>query len=72
MATYHWQTPIADEQIKQLQIGDEVFLTGTLYMARDAAHKRLVQLLRNDQPLPVDLKNQIIFYAGPCLLNRVK
>lgn len=66
MATYYWQTPLADEQIKKLQIGDEVFLTGTLYMARDAAHKRLVQLLRNDQPLPVDLKNQIIFYAGPC------
>lgn len=66
MAIYYWQTPLSQEQIAQLRIGDEVFLTGTIYMARDAAHKRMIELLEHNKPLPVNLKNQIIFYAGPC------
>lgn len=66
MEVHHLKTPLSDETIKQLQIGDQVFLTGTIYMARDAAHKRMVELLEQELPLPVDLRNQIIFYAGPC------
>nr|WP_251030285.1 FumA C-terminus/TtdB family hydratase beta subunit [Bacillus sp. ISL-35] len=60
------QTPITKEDIKKLKIGDSVLLTGTIYMARDAAHKRMVELLENNEPLPVDLKGETIFYAGPC------
>lgn len=66
MAVYHVTTPLLDETIKALQIGDQVFLSGTVYMARDAAHKRMVELLEANRPLPVDLHGQIIFYAGPC------
>lgn len=66
MAVYHLTTPLSQDTIDQLQVGDQVFLTGTIYMARDAAHKRMVELLEQNKPLPVDLTNQILFYAGPC------
>jgi fumarate hydratase subunit beta len=66
MAEYQITTPLTDEDIQKLQIGDQVLLTGTIYMARDAAHKRMVDLLEANQPLPVDLRGEIIFYAGPC------
>ncbi|MEH7439967.1 FumA C-terminus/TtdB family hydratase beta subunit [Neobacillus drentensis] len=66
MAEYRITTPLTDEDIQKLQIGDQVLLTGTIYMARDAAHKRMVDLLEANQPLPVDLSGEIIFYAGPC------
>jgi fumarate hydratase subunit beta len=66
MTEYRLKTPLTDEDIQKLQIGDQVLLTGTIYMARDAAHKRMVDLLEADQALPVDLKGEIIFYAGPC------
>ncbi|TVY07071.1 Fe-S-containing hydro-lyase [Paenibacillus cremeus] len=66
MTQYRLTTPLTDEVIRQLQVGDEVLLTGTIYMARDAAHKRMIELLEKGDPLPVDLKGEIIFYAGPC------
>jgi fumarate hydratase subunit beta len=66
MAEYRLNTPLTDEDIQKLQIGDQVFLTGTIYMARDAAHKRMVDLIDANQSLPVDLRGEIIFYAGPC------
>ena len=65
MNTYHLTIPMSESQISQLRVGDEVYLTGTIYMARDAAHKRLVALLEEGQPLPVDLKGQVVFYGGP-------
>ncbi|RFU64537.1 TRZ/ATZ family protein [Peribacillus saganii] len=66
MAEYRLKTPLTDEDIEMLRIGDSVLLTGTIYMARDAAHKRMVELLEANKPLPVNLKGEIIFYAGPC------
>jgi fumarate hydratase subunit beta len=66
MPEYRLQTPLTKEDIKKLKIGDSVLLTGTIYMARDAAHKRMVDLLENNEPLPVDLRGEVIFYAGPC------
>lgn len=57
--------PLTDKDIEQLKIGDMVYITGTVYTARDAAHKRLCQLLEKGEELPVDLNGQIIFYAGP-------
>ncbi|MEW9673737.1 Fe-S-containing hydro-lyase [Ammoniphilus sp. 3BR4] len=65
MAIYHLKTPLSEENIAQLQIGDQVFLSGTIYMARDAAHKRMIDLLEKNQQLPVDLRSQVIYYAGP-------
>ena len=62
----HLNIPITDEQAKNLQAGDTVTLSGTIYTARDAAHKRLVQMIEAGEPLPFDLKDTVIYYAGPC------
>lgn len=58
--------PLTKEEIKNLKAGDCVYLSGTIYTARDCAHKRLVDLINENKPLPVDLKNAVIYYAGPC------
>ena len=58
-------TPISAEQIRDLKAGDRVAITGVIYTGRDAAHKNLVNLLAEGQPLPVELENQIIYYVGP-------
>jgi fumarate hydratase subunit beta len=57
--------PLTDETIKDLHAGDNVLLTGILYVARDAAHKRLVEALGTGQLLPFDIKGQTIYYMGP-------
>lgn len=58
-------TPLTEEKIKSLKAGDQVLLTGTLYTARDAAHKRLVELINQKKELPFELKNSIIYFTGP-------
>ncbi len=58
-------TPLKDEDIEKLEIGDKVLLTGKIYAARDAAHKRLVQLIREGKSLPLPVKGQVIYYVGP-------
>ncbi len=58
-------TPLSDQDVENLEIGDTVLVNGIIYTARDAAHKRLIDLLEAGQPLPVDLKGQIMFYVGP-------
>src|SRR3989304_7480994 len=58
-------TPLTDKVIEKLKVGDQVLITGTLYTARDAAHKRLVDLLNNGKELPFDIRGQIIYYVGP-------
>lgn len=61
----HINTPLSDSVIEKLKIGDRVKISGTLYTARDAAHKRLVNLVNQGKELPFDIKNQIIYYVGP-------
>ena len=51
--------------MRRLRVGDQVALSGAIYTARDAAHKRLVEALRAGQPLPINLAGQVIFYVGP-------
>lgn len=58
-------TPITDETIKTLSIGEEVLISGVIYTARDAAHKLLVEAIEKQEPLPFDIKDQIIYYVGP-------
>jgi fumarate hydratase subunit beta len=58
-------TPLSDQDVENLEIGDTVLINGIIYTARDAAHKRLIDLLEAGQPLPMDLKGQIMFYVGP-------
>ena len=57
--------PITDEDIKNLRAGDSVLLSGTIITGRDAAHKRLFDLLKAGEALPVDIKGEIIYYVGP-------
>lgn len=59
-------TPVKDDKIiERLKAGDQVLITGTIYTGRDAAHKRLVELLDAGKPLPIDVKGQMIYYVGP-------
>lgn len=58
-------TPLSDEDVSKLKIGDRVLLSGVIYTARDAAHKRLVEALDKGEKLPVDVAGQVIYYAGP-------
>ncbi len=58
-------TPMTDEMVESLKIGDTVSITGTVYTARDAAHKRLVELLDKGEKLPFDIHGQIIYFVGP-------
>jgi fumarate hydratase subunit beta len=58
-------TPLTDDVVKTLHAGDSVFITGIIYTARDAAHKRLVDLLDEGKPLPVDLTGHLVYYVGP-------
>jgi fumarate hydratase subunit beta len=57
--------PITDSVIKDLRSGDSILLKGSLYVARDAAHKRMVEALDRGEPLPFDIKGQTIYYMGP-------
>lgn len=57
--------PITEEDIKNLKAGDSVLLTGTIITGRDAAHKRLFELIERGEELPVDIRGELIYYVGP-------
>jgi fumarate hydratase subunit beta len=65
MANYTLTTPLTSEDTKKLQAGDTVLLNGTIFTARDAAHKRLVELIEKGEELPFDLEGSIIYFVGP-------
>ncbi len=58
-------TPLTRDAVRDLKAGDSCLITGVIYTARDAAHKRLCELLDKGQPLPVDMENAIIYFVGP-------
>jgi len=58
--------PLTDDIINELNAGDEVLISGLIYTGRDAAHKRMIALLDEGEPLPFDIKGQVIYYVGPC------
>ena len=62
---YHINAPLNEDITKSLHSGDMVYITGTIYTARDAAHKRMYEALRAGNELPFDIKNNIIYYMGP-------
>lgn len=61
----HIKTPITEEVTKDLKSGDYVYITGTIYVARDAAHKRMIEALERGEKLPIDIENSTIYYMGP-------
>lgn len=62
---YHIQAPLLKNDIDLLKSGDYVYISGTVYVARDAAHKRMAELLKDGKELPIELKDNIIYYMGP-------
>ena len=65
MAEVKLKVPFEPGEVEKLRSGDQLYLTGSLYTARDAAHKRMAEALSAGQPLPIDMKNSIIYYMGP-------
>ena len=65
MAEYAMTTPLKPEDVDKMRAGDKVSLTGFIYTARDAAHKRLVDLIKEGKDLPLPLEGEIIYYVGP-------
>lgn len=61
----HIKAPITKEVSRSLEAGDYLYITGTIYTARDAAHKRMDEALEKGKPLPIDMKDQVIYYMGP-------
>ncbi|MBW6410418.1 Fe-S-containing hydro-lyase [Clostridium weizhouense] len=58
-------TPLTQDKISKLKAGDSILLSGIIYSARDAAHKRLIELINQDKELPFNIKDEIIYYVGP-------
>lgn len=58
-------TPLSEDKTKELRAGDTVLITGTIYTARDAAHKRMIEVLNEGKEPPIDVKDSIIYYVGP-------
>lgn len=65
MAEHRITTPVTDDVIEKLRAGDSVWITGYLYTGRDAAHKKLIDLIEEGKDLPIDVEGQIIYYVGP-------
>jgi len=63
--TYNLTTPLTEEQTRILKAGDIVYLSGVIFTARDAAHKRLVDLIEAGKELPFDLEGSVIYFVGP-------
>ena len=65
MTEHRISTPFTQEKAAALRAGDRVLLSGVIYTARDAAHKRLCECLERGEPLPIDVRDAVIYYAGP-------
>ncbi|MEM2389609.1 MAG: FumA C-terminus/TtdB family hydratase beta subunit [Ignisphaera sp.] len=65
MAIYYLRTPLQEEDVRKLKVGDAIYLTGIVVTARDAAHRRMIEYLREGKPLPIDLKGGAIYHCGP-------
>lgn len=66
METIRLTTPLSVEETSVLRAGQSCLISGIIYTARDAAHKRLVEMMNKGEELPIDLKGQLIYYVGPC------
>jgi len=60
------ETPLTGGTVRELKAGDRVLINGIIYTGRDAAHKRLTEMLQKGEKLPLELQGQIIYYVGPC------
>ncbi len=65
MNTFYLNTDCLKNEIENLSVGDKVYLSGTVYTSRDAAHQRIFDLIKKDKPLPYPIDNSVVYYAGP-------
>ena len=65
MSEVKLETPLTEDQVRDLKAGDKVLLSGTIYTARDAAHARLVEAMERGENLPMEIEGQVIYYVGP-------
>ncbi len=67
MVEYKLKTPIKEEDVRKLRVGDVIYITGLIYTARDQAHRRILEYVEKGQKLPVDLNGSVIFHVGPLM-----
>jgi len=65
MAVYHLRTPILEEEIRKLRVKDVIYITGTIVTARDQAHRRALEYLKEGKPLPINLEGLAVYHCGP-------
>jgi tartrate/fumarate subfamily iron-sulfur-dependent hydro-lyase beta chain len=70
MSTVYLDTPLNDSDVEKLNIGDILYLSGTIYTSRDMGHLRMAEYLNKEKSLPVDLKGNVIFHAGPVVIKK--
>jgi len=70
MPTYYLKTPISEEDIRRLRAGDIVYVSGIMVTARDAAHRRMLEYLKEGKPLPVDLRGGALYHCGPVVRKK--
>jgi fumarate hydratase subunit beta len=70
MAEYRLRTPLSEEDVRKLRVGDIVYLTGLVYTARDAAHRRIMEYLQAGKSLPFDLRGAAIYHCGPVAVKK--
>jgi fumarate hydratase subunit beta len=67
LAVFKLTTPISEEDIRKLKVNDVLYLSGTMITARDAAHKKILELFQQGKPIPVDLQGLAVFHCGPIM-----
>ncbi len=65
MTEYKLTTPISEEDVRKIRVGDILYITGRVYSARDAGHRRALELLNSGKALPVDFRNMVVYHVGP-------
>lgn len=70
MAVYKFKTPISEEQIRKLRVNDVLYVSGTMFTARDQAHKRALEYFKQSKPLPLSLEGLAVFHCGPIVKKK--
>ncbi|MEB3765980.1 MAG: FumA C-terminus/TtdB family hydratase beta subunit [Desulfurococcales archaeon] len=67
---FHLKTPLSDEDVSKLRVGDIVYVTGIMVTARDEAHKKILEVIESGEKLPIDLKGLVLYHCGPVVRKR--
>ncbi|MEM2281561.1 MAG: FumA C-terminus/TtdB family hydratase beta subunit [Candidatus Bathyarchaeia archaeon] len=69
MAVYHFKTPIMEEEVRKLRVNDVLYITGTMVTARDQAHRRALEYVKEGKPLPVNFEGLAVYHCGPVVVR---